>query len=247
MDALTIESLSKSFGSLTALRGVQLAVKMGERRAIIGPNGAGKTTLFHIISGLVSPSRGRVRLFGSDVTTASAQARARLGLSRTFQITSLFPNLSVRTNLLLGVQRYHGYPWSMFTSALANRAVVAEVDRLLERWGFTERNGARVSELSYGEQRQLEIVLALANAPRLLMLDEPTAGLSPLETAEVSRMIAGLPDDLTLVLIEHDMDVVRTLARRVNVLHLGEVLADGTPEEIQQDPRVVDIYLGRRR
>lgn len=247
MDALTIESLSKSFGSLTALHGVELVVEARERRAIIGPNGAGKTTLFHIISGLVPPSSGRIRLFGRDVTTASAQARARLGLSRTFQITSLFPNLSVRTNLLLGVQRCRGNPWSMLTPALANRAVVSEVDRLLERWGFTERKGVRVAELSYGEQRQLEIVLALASDPRLLMLDEPTAGLSPSETLEVSRMIAGLPDDLTLVLIEHDMDVVRTLARRVNVLHLGEVLAEGTPEQMQQDPRVVEIYLGRRR
>ncbi len=220
MNALLIDDVSKSFGSLQALRAVRLAVEPGERRAIIGPNGAGKTTLFQIISGLVPPTSGRIHLFGRDVTDTTTHARARMGLGRTFQITSLFPDLTVRENLLLGVQLSRGNAWSMRT---------------------------RVSELSYGEQRQLEIVLALGIEPRLLLLDEPTAGLSPAETLEVSEMIAGLPDDLTILLIEHDMDVVRNLARRVNVLHLGEVLAEGAPDEIQGDARVIDIYLGRRR
>jgi branched-chain amino acid transport system ATP-binding protein len=247
VDALEIEDVAKSFGSLQALRSVRLTVEPGERRAIIGPNGAGKTTLFHVISGIVPPTRGRVRLFGQDVTTARAPARARLGLGRTFQITSLFPALTVRENVLLAVQRWRGSPWHLLRPARAYTSVTSTVDGMLERWKFLDRAPTPVSELSYGEQRQLEIVLALSSHPRLLLLDEPTAGLSPAETLEVSAMIAGLPADLTILLIEHDMDVVRTLARRVNVLHLGEVLADGSPEEIQHDPRVIEIYLGRRR
>jgi len=247
VNALLVDDVSKSFGRLDALRGVRLAVEPGERRAIIGPNGAGKTTLFQIISGLVPPTSGRVHLFGRDVTDTTTHARARMGLGRTFQITSLFPNLTVRENLLLGVQPARGNAWSMLRPARAYPAVTSAVDGLLGRLDFVDRASTRVSELSYGEQRQLEIVLALGIEPRLLLLDEPTAGLSPAETLEVSEMIAGLPDDLTILLIEHDMDVVQSLARRVNVLHLGEVLAEGAPEEIQRDDRVIDIYLGRRR
>jgi branched-chain amino acid transport system ATP-binding protein len=247
VNALAVEDLCKSFGSLEVLRSVTLAVAQGERRAVLGLNGAGKTTLFHIISGLIAPSAGRVHLFARDVTTLPPDRRAAMGLSRTFQVTSLFPNLTVRENLLLAVQSWQGRPWGMFRPAFSYPPVARRVEELLEQWGFRDQADARVSRLSHGEQRHLEIVLAVGGKPRVLLLDEPTAGLSPAETAAVTAMIDAFARDLTLLLIEHDLDVVFRLATRITVLHLGQVVAEGTPEEIQGNARVRDIYFRKDR
>jgi branched-chain amino acid transport system ATP-binding protein len=242
---LAIDGLSRRFGALAVLSGVSLTAAARERRAIIGPNGAGKTTLFNVITGQLAPSAGRIELAGRSIVGLPPHAVARRGISRSFQRTNLFPRLTVLENLrlaagadgrgsydLLGSGRKRG------AAQLARAAEVAEAVAL----------GARLAEpagrLSYGEQRQLEVGVALATAPQLLLLDEPTAGMSPEETLRMTRMLEGLPRDVTLLIIEHDMDVVASLADRVTVLHYGEVLAEGTFDEVKADPRVYDVYLG---
>jgi branched-chain amino acid transport system ATP-binding protein len=233
MSALAVEQLSFHFGGLRALDNVALAVEPGERRVILGPNGAGKTTFFNLLTGLHLPSQGCIRLFGRDITRLATYRRAQLRLGRTFQITTLFPKLTVLESVLLAMR-----------SRQALRRLRERADALLAQWGLGERSGARTHELSYGEQRQLELVLALAAEPRVLLLDEPTAGLSPAETTKVAAMIGRFSRDVTILLIEHDMDVALALAERVTVFHRGHVIAEGTPEEIRREPKVAEIYLG---
>jgi len=244
MNALGVERLHHAFGGLRAVDDVTLAVAVGERRVILGPNGAGKTTLFNLITGLFPPVGGTIRLFADDVTALPPYRRARLGLGRTFQINTLFPRLTVRESVLLAVQGADPARFSLLRPRSAYRDLARRTDDLLAEWNLEDRRDVETHELSYGEQRQVEILLALAGRPKVLLLDEPTAGLSAAETAAVVATITRFPRDITVLLIEHDMDVALTLADRVTVMHQGAVLADGTREEIRANPRVAEIYLG---
>ena len=244
MTALTIDNVSKNFGGVAALSGVSLGIEPGERRVLLGPNGAGKTTLFHTISGNVAPSAGRIALFGDDITRLRPDRRAQLGLARTFQITNLFPRLTVLDSVLLALDGASGGGMRLMHSPSRDRDMDAQARRLLDRWGLAEASSRIVRTLSYGEQRQLEIALALAGKPRLLLLDEPTAGLSPAETRRVVAMVHELPRDMTIVMIEHDMDVAFELADRIAVMHLGRLIAEGDQAAIRSNQQVTDIYLG---
>ncbi|HEU5320680.1 MAG TPA: ABC transporter ATP-binding protein [Methylomirabilota bacterium] len=244
MTPLAVDALTHDFGGLRALDGVSLAAGAGERLVVLGPNGAGKTTLFNLITGLLRPSAGRIRLFDRDVTALPTHRRARLGLGRTFQITTLFPRLTVRENVLLAVQGADPARFTLLRPLAAYPHLGERAERLLDEWGLAARRDVPTRELSYGEQRQVELLLALAGRPRVLLLDEPTAGLSPAETAAVAAMIGRFPREVTLLLIEHDMDVALELADRVVVLHQGRVLAEGRTDRIREDARVAEIYLG---
>jgi len=244
MIALAVEHLVKTFGGVTALAGVSLEIGLGERRVLLGPNGAGKTTLFHAISGNVLPSSGRVRLFGQEITRLRPDERARLGLARTFQITNLFPRLTVLDSVLLAVDGAHGRPLRLLRPMSSYRDRYGQAHRLLEQWGLAATARRVVRNLSYGEQRQLELVLALAGEPKLLLLDEPTAGLSPAETGSVVAMVQRLPRDMTILMIEHDMDVAFELADRIAVMHQGRLIAEGDEAAIRANPQVTEIYLG---
>ena len=224
--------------------GVDLAVQPGERRAIIGPNGAGKTTLFNLISGELGVSSGAIHLFDRDVTGLPPHRRAALGLARTFQITNLFPSLSALENGLLAVQALTRTKFAMLRplerfTRLKERALAA-----LRAVGLEDRAATTVRNLSHGEQRQLEIALALAGQPRVLLLDEPTAGLSPGESQLMADLLRGLDPAMTVLIIEHDMDIALQIALHVTVLHYGRVIADGSREEVKADPVVREIYLG---
>jgi branched-chain amino acid transport system ATP-binding protein len=236
--------VSKSFGGLHAVEGVTLSVRPGERRALIGPNGAGKTTLFNLISGTLPVSGGAISLFGRDVTRAPAHKRAALGLARTFQITNLFPDLTVLENCLLAVQALSPVKFSMLRPVTAYGHLRERARAMLEAVGLESVAEARVNVLSHGEQRQLEIALALAGHPRVLLLDEPTAGLSPAESRLMADLLKRLDPAITVLMIEHDMDIALELSPTVTVLHYGRVIADGSREEIRADPQVREIYLG---
>ena len=246
MTLLKVEGVSKRFGNLTAIENVSLTVEPGELRAIIGPNGAGKTTFFNLISGLFAPSAGSVRFDGQDVTRLPPEARVRLGMARTFQITEIFPELSVEDNLRVGVERAEGLSLSPWLGGAARRRVGERIDELLATGHLTPKRRVRVGALSHGDQRAAEIMMALALKPRLLLLDEPTAGMGDQETYEVARLVRRLHRDggLTIMLIEHDMRVVFNLADRIMVLAEGRVLAQGTPQEIAADETVQRAYLG---
>ncbi|TMI78160.1 MAG: ABC transporter ATP-binding protein [Bacillati bacterium ANGP1] len=242
--ALELDGIGRRFGGLEAVRDVTLSVREGVRQAIIGPNGAGKTTLFNLITGELAPSSGRIHLFGRDVTGLPAHRRAAMGLARTFQITNLFGPLTVEENVLLAAQALEvtkyvvTWPLGWYTR-LHERA-----RELLERAGLWEKRRAEVRALSYGEQRQLEVLLALAGSPRMLLLDEPAAGLSPGERREMARFIKGLDPGLTILMIEHDMDVAFEVAETMAVLHFGRLVAQGTNAAVRADPTVQEIYLG---
>jgi branched-chain amino acid transport system ATP-binding protein len=242
--AIRVEALVKDFGGLRALDDVTIRVEPGERRAIIGPNGAGKTTLFNIITGLLEPTAGSILFDGQDVTALPPHRRAQLGLGRTFQITTLFPKLSVRENVLLAVQAGDPGRFNLHRPREAYPHLLRQAEALLERWALQDRAAVPVRLLSHGEQRQVEILMALAIRPRVLLLDEPAAGLSPAETAALAEIIRSLPRETTILLIEHDMDVAFALADHVSVLHYGKVVADGTPDAVRRDPHVAAIYLG---
>jgi branched-chain amino acid transport system ATP-binding protein len=216
----------------------------GERRVIIGPNGAGKTTLFNLISGFLFPSSGAIHLFGRDVTSLRPHQRAALGLARTFQVTNLFQKLTVLENILLGVQAVQSARYCFYRPVASFRGLRDEVEGILKEWNLWENREVPLRHLSYGEQRQIEVVLALATRPRLLLLDEPTAGLSPAETAQVTSIIRALPREITTLLIEHDMDVAFAIAERISVLHFGSILEEGTVEQIKGNPKVAEVYLG---
>jgi branched-chain amino acid transport system ATP-binding protein len=242
--ALELDGVSKHFGGLRAVDGVGLAVRPGERRALIGPNGAGKTTLFNLISGALPVSSGRISLFGRDVTHAPAHHRAAHGLARTFQITNLFPDLTVRENCLLAIQAHTRSRFAMLRPVGLFDDLQTRARATLEAVGLTGIVDAVVRNLSHGEQRQLEIALALAGRPRLLLLDEPTAGLSPAESRLMAGLLARLDPAITVLMIEHDMDIALELSPHVTVLHYGCVIADGSRDEVRADPQVREIYLG---
>lgn len=245
--ALALEGVAVAFGALRAVDGVSLAVPAGERRAIIGPNGAGKTTLFQAISGMVRATAGRIHFAGEDITALSPHRRARRGIARTFQITNLFPSLTVRENLMLALRGLSGRKFSLLGTPRPSAAEAERADSALAAAHLPHRAAAPVQALSYGEQRQVELALAIASRPRLLLLDEPAAGLSPHERAMVGDVIRGLPREITVVLIEHDMDLVLGLVDRVTCLHEGRVLAEASPAEIRHNEAVQEVYLGRPR
>jgi branched-chain amino acid transport system ATP-binding protein len=236
--------VSRAFGGLRAVDAVSLAVRPGERRALIGPNGAGKTTLFNLIAGTLPVSAGSIRLFGRDVTGTSAHRRAALGLARTFQVNTLFPALTVLENCLLAVQALTATKFSMLRPLEDYGALAERARATLASVGLEDRSAATVRHLSHGEQRQLEIALALAGRPKVLLLDEPTAGLSPAESQHMARLLGGLDPAVTVLMIEHDMDIALELAERVTVLHYGRVIADGLRDAVRADPLVREIYLG---
>jgi branched-chain amino acid transport system ATP-binding protein len=244
MTALHVESLSRNFGGVQALSDVSFAVPPGERRLIIGPNGAGKTTLFNILSGIFAASSGTVTLFGRDITQVPVYERARMGLARTFQITNLFPRLTVLENVLLALQAADASAFSLHRRMRDNRHLYARADELLDRWGLSAIAGLPTRDISYGEQRQIDLILAMAMQPKVLLLDEPTAGLSAAEVVRVVGMIRALPRDITVLMIEHDMDVAFDVADRITVLHQGRLLAEGAVDAIRSDPQVAEIYLG---
>ena len=241
---LAIEGLTRRFGALSALSGVSLQVAAQERRAVIGPNGAGKTTLFNVITGQLAPSAGRVLFDGRPATGLPPQVLARRGMGRSFQRTNLFPRLPVLENLRLAAAAGGRGSYDLFGRVERLRAPLERAHRAAESVGLAGRLAEPAGSLSYGEQRQLEVGVVLATGPKLMLLDEPTAGMSPEETVRMTRMLEGLPREVTVLIIEHDMDVVGSLADRVTVLHYGEVLIEGTFDEVKRDPRVYEVYLG---
>jgi branched-chain amino acid transport system ATP-binding protein len=241
---LELRGLCKSFGGLQAVRDITIKVMAGDRKAIIGPNGAGKTTLFNVITGILPASSGKVLLFGRDVTSWPTHRRTALGMARTFQVTSLFPRLTVLDNVLLAIKGVRASKFVMWRFMSSYRQVYEKAHRLLEDARFMDRKNVQVRNLSHGEQRQLEIVLGLASDPKILLLDEPAAGLSSGESAEMVKFLNRLDLKLAILLIEHDMDVVFDVAGHISVLHFGEVLEAGTPAQIRSSRKVQEIYLG---
>ena len=229
---------------MRAVDAVSLAVQPGERRALIGPNGAGKTTLFNLISGSIPVSSGSIHLFGREITGMAAHRRAALGLARTFQINNLFPALTVLDNCVLAVQGLTPTKFSMLRPVARYPALAERARATLESVGLGDRLGATVRTLSHGEQRQLEIALALAGRPKVLLLDEPTAGLSPAESQLMALLLQALDPAITVLMIEHDMDIALEIAEHVTVLHYGRVIADGLRDAVKADPLVREIYLG---
>ncbi len=244
MKLLTLENGTKEFGGILALSDVNFHLNEGERRAIIGPNGAGKTTLFNLISGMSRPTAGRILFLDRDITKMPPHRRTAMGLARTFQITNLFFNLTVQQNVLLSLQVSDTLKFSFLRPLSSDRHLIPQVRRLLEPWSMWDKRDTEVRNLSYGDQRQLEIIMALSQNPRLLLLDEPTSGLSSAETATMVSMIERLSRDITILFIEHDMDTAFRLAEQVMVLHLGRVLTLASPEEIRRNRQVQKIYLG---
>jgi branched-chain amino acid transport system ATP-binding protein len=239
---IEIRDLRRDFGGIRALAGVDLRVASGERRAVIGPNGAGKTTLFNVLTGELRATGGTMTLGGTDLGGLTTWQRARLGLARMYQRNELFGPLSARDNVLLAIASLRGAYRPFGSPAVAE---LAAADTALEQVGLIGRAAVPAAALSHGERRQLELALALACRPRVLLLDEPTAGMSPAETEKIAVLIAGLDRSLTLLIVEHDMDVVFRLADRITVLHEGRAIAEGTPDEIRGDRQVHDVYLGK--
>ena len=244
MEAVRIEALSKSFGGLQVLRDVSTTVQAGEYVAIIGPNGAGKTTLLNVITGGLSATAGRIYLFGKDVTTKPPYQRTHLGLARSFQINSLFYDLAVLDNVLLALHGTRPSRYQMFRPAPSYHELMAKAQGLLEGIDLWGKRNELMQNIAYGEQRRMEIVLSLATEPKLLLLDEPSAGLDISEIPAYINMIKALTKGTTLIFAAHDMDVVFGLAERVLVLYFGQFIADGKPEEIKADLKVKEIYLG---
>jgi branched-chain amino acid transport system ATP-binding protein len=243
---LETQGLGRAFGALQAVAGVDLAVEPGELRAVIGPNGAGKTTLFHLISGLLAPTSGRVLFRGDDVTALPAPARCRRGISRTFQITSIFPELSVLENVRIAVQLRAGGNFRLIGGQTLIETSERRAHESLGALGLVDLAEQPAATLPHGDQRRLEIAMAIAQEPALLLLDEPTQGLSPEDTVATVAVIRRIAREreLTIILVEHDMDVVFDLADRISVLHFGRLIADGTPALIRANPDVQAAYLG---
>ncbi len=242
--ALEVQQLNRSFGALHVTRDVDLALERGARRALIGPNGAGKTTLINLITGVLRPSAGRVLLDGKDITATSQADRARRGLARTFQINQLFRGLSVLENLAMTIGERDGNCNNMWRPAGAKRAVIDEALDHLESLKLTDDALKLVRELPYGRQRLVEIAIALAQRPRVLLLDEPAAGVPSSESHLILDVVAGLDPDIAILIIEHDMDVVFRFAKHITVMVQGAVFTEGTPEEIMNNPDVRAVYLG---
>jgi len=244
VSVLKIDRLNCAFGKLVVTDNLSLVVPAGERHVIIGPNGAGKTSLINQIGGQLRPSSGRIFLDGEDITGLSPSRISRKGVARTFQRNNLFPSLSVIENLRLALAARFGNPLDFFSVAARDGALIERARALLQLTSLDGQEGRIVATLSYGEQRQLEIGMALAGEPKLLLLDEPTSGMSPAETARMVGLIAGLPRTLSVLMIEHDMAVVFSLADRITVLHYGKALVTDTPAAVRADERVGEVYLG---
>ena len=247
MSLLDVKNVSQHFGSLVAVNDVTMAVEDGELRALIGPNGAGKTTLFNLISGFFRPTAGRILLSGQDITRLAPHKRVALGMARTFQITEIFPELSMRQNLRIPVELAMGMRLQPWLGRADDARVRERVDELMDLGGLTQHAHRMVGELSHGDQRATEIMMALALKPRILLLDEPTAGMGSRETYSTAMLIRKLhrTQGLTIVLVEHDMRVIFNLADRITVLAEGSVLEEGAPDAIAASERVQDAYLGR--
>lgn len=243
--ALSIQQVSKIFGGIRAVDGVSLEVLQGERRVLIGPNGAGKTTLFHCVSGAHQASTGTIHLFGEDITRLPEPERTLRGMGRTFQISSVFVDLTALENIQLAVLGIRSAKWSSWSSVDAVTGVSARAIEKLELVGLGGKGAVSVKQMSYGERRQLELALALVNEPRLLLLDEPCAGLSPAERQRLFRLIQDLPRSLTILMIEHDMDVALGLADRITVLHRGKIILEGSADEVRINPQVREVYFGQ--
>ena len=247
MSAPVLEAtgLKKRFGAITVLDGVSLRLQPGARHALIGPNGAGKTTLVALLSGVLSADAGQIRLMGQDITGERPERRVQLGLARTFQINSLFRGLTVLENVYLAVSQRRGVAGRMAAPAGRQRAVVEEAERVLENLGLADDRLRRISEIAYGQQRLVEVAIALSLQPRVLLLDEPAAGVPERESARLLQLVERLPADLSVLMIEHDMHVVRRFAREVTVLAGGTVLMSGPPDQVMASPEVRMVYLGR--
>jgi branched-chain amino acid transport system ATP-binding protein len=243
---IELDGLTKHYGALVAVDRVSMRVAPGEVRAVIGPNGAGKTTLFHLVTGVVPPTAGHVRFAGTDITGLAAHATCQRGLSRTFQLTSLFPEMSARENAMLAAQARHARRWQPFGGAAVFARARSAGDAALEQLGLGHVAERQAGLLSHGDQRLLEVAMAMAQQPKVLLLDEPTQGLSVEETAQAVETLARFLDRarVTVLLVEHDMEVVFRLAHKITVLHRGGVIADGTPAAVKADSRVQDAYLG---
>jgi branched-chain amino acid transport system ATP-binding protein len=241
---LRATGLSKSFGALQATRDVALHLRQGARHALIGPNGAGKTTLFNLLAGELRADSGQILLDGRDITRATPDARARAGLGRSFQRNNLFETETVRQNLLFADIAAQGHGWHFWRRLTSDRRINAAVEAMARQVGLDEVLERPVASLSYGARRQLEIGLALMGSPRVLLLDEPAAGMSADETERMLALIAGLPHDLAVLIVEHDMDLVFAHADRITVLNYGQVLFEGTPDEVRRSALVQETYLG---
>jgi branched-chain amino acid transport system ATP-binding protein len=244
MTALAVTGLTKSFGGLSVMKGVNLTVATGERRLIIGPNGAGKTTLFNMIAGELAPDAGHIALFGQNITRTPCRRRAHLGLARTYQIITLFPRDTIRRNVelaLLGLSRMR---WNPLVALDRQHHLATRAAQALARVGLRHLADRPLSETSYGERRRVEIAMALAQNPKVLLLDEPFAGLSIDERRDVRELLAAIPREVTIVMIEHDMDVALDLADRITLLHFGAVIVEGSRAEVVADPRTREVYLG---
>jgi branched-chain amino acid transport system ATP-binding protein len=242
MSGLEVRNLSKRFGSLVALRDLSLTVEKGELRAVIGPNGAGKSTFFNCLTGVLRPSAGRIRFNGEDVTGLSPDRVSQKGIARSYQITNILPNATTLENARIAAQSRR-HRWSLLTHYRSFRDIVEKAETALEAVGLLSKAGELAANLSHGEQRNLEIAIALATEPKLLCLDEPTAGMSAAETHDTIELVRRIARDLTILIVEHDMQVVMELADQITVLHYGQILAEGRPAEIQQNPRVLEVYL----
>jgi branched-chain amino acid transport system ATP-binding protein len=243
---LQVEGLTKRFGGVTATDGITLAVKAGELHAVIGPNGAGKTTLIGELTGELVPDAGRVRFRGDDITDLPVYRRSALGLARSFQITSLFPEFTALDNVALAVQAHSGHSFRFWRPARGEPKLREPARAALDRVGLGDRANVRCSSMSHGEHRQLEIAMALATGPRMLLLDEPMAGMGPEESARMVALLRELKRGLTILLIEHDMDAVFALADRITVLVYGRVIASGLPSDIRKNAEVRRAYLGEQ-
>ncbi|MFL5008006.1 MAG: ABC transporter ATP-binding protein, partial [Microvirga sp.] len=244
MTALALKDLCKAFGGLQVTRNVNLSVEPGERRLIIGPNGAGKTTLFNQITGEIAPDTGTVALFGQDITRVPCRRRAHLGMARTYQIITLFPQDTILHNVTLALLGLSPLRWSPLAALARRRDLSERAHTALARVGLGHIAERPLTQTSYGERRRVEIAMALAQSPRVLLLDEPFAGLSIDERGDVLKLVTGIPRDVTIVMIEHDMDVALDFAERITVLHFGEVAVEGTRAEVVAHPRTKEIYLG---
>ncbi len=244
--ALETRALCKNFGGLTVAANIAFGLEPGARHALIGPNGAGKTTFVNMLTGRLAPSSGRVLLGGEDVTRLPQAERVKRGLGRTFQINTLFRSLSVLDNVALGIAERRGIGGRMWRSASAYREVREEALELLASLALVDDAPTRVLDLPYGKQRLVEILIALGLKPRVLLLDEPAAGVPSVESERILEVLDRLPSDIAILIIEHDMDVVFRFAKRITVLVQGEVLCEGTPPEIAADRRVHEVYLGER-
>ena len=242
MAALRLQNLRKSFGGLPAISDVSLEVAPGERRLIIGPNGAGKTTLFNLVTGDLPRDAGNVVLFGKDVTHLAPHHRVHRGLARTYQIITLFPKDTLEHNIALSLLGLSKVRWNAFRSF--DEDLYGEARAVLARVGLEHLAKRRIAEVAYGDKRRVEIAMALAQKPRVLLLDEPLAGLSREERATVKQLIAGIPREVTVVMIEHDMDTALDMAERITVLHYGRVIVEGTRAEVVSDPKTREVYLG---